>query len=315
MLKHCILFLSILLGSSYLMAQSPKIKVENITETSAYITVEVDQESDFVVADIAYLIKFDTSNKELLELSIIAQLLETKTELESTTSFEQNFLLPGTSYLVCAQGYSTSTEEGGTPVYEIFTTKGELPAMSFTIPNQEKAAFKYTVKRNSSVYGYKIGSVNKADYDEGKFSQQAVRDYLDKKEAIYNKDELSVELPKEYDTEFYILIQARDFNGKDSTFMYAVKTPKENVESENNFANQSNISLYPIPVKSISTISSAERMQKIEIYSMVGEKLFSRNINDYTYDLNLSSLSAANYIIRIYTESGKVVCKRFVVAQ
>lgn len=62
--------------------------------------------------------------------------------------------------------------------------------------------------------------------------------------------------------------------------------------------------LYPNPTNGIVTVSSAFRMDKIEVFALNGTMLLSVSTDAMSTDLDLSSLPAGTYIIRIHTNNG-----------
>lgn len=66
--------------------------------------------------------------------------------------------------------------------------------------------------------------------------------------------------------------------------------------------------LYPNPVNSILNIQLAETLEKVEVYSLLGRKVLENN----TTKINVSSLSLGVYLLKIYTQDGKIGVKRFI---
>ena len=61
--------------------------------------------------------------------------------------------------------------------------------------------------------------------------------------------------------------------------------------------NNSNISIYPNPTMGVFKISSDIKINSIEIYNILGEKIFNQN---YTNEINLSNYGKGIYFIKFY---------------
>ena len=57
---------------------------------------------------------------------------------------------------------------------------------------------------------------------------------------------------------------------------------------------------YPNPVKDVLRVSANSRMEKIEIYSLLGQNVLSKSINNTKDELNVSSLSRGVYLAKVY---------------
>ncbi len=75
---------------------------------------------------------------------------------------------------------------------------------------------------------------------------------------------------------------------------------------------QNEIQIYPNPAKDQFFIRSDEQIQTVEIYSVSGEKLLSRNGRDIQ-SLNVSNLSKGIYLVRVKTNSGKVFSQKLII--
>ena len=69
-----------------------------------------------------------------------------------------------------------------------------------------------------------------------------------------------------------------------------------------------NFTLYPNPVRNALNIKLAESLEKVEVYSVLGRKV----LENYTSVINVSNLSSGMYLLKVYTQDGKVGIKRFV---
>ena len=69
-----------------------------------------------------------------------------------------------------------------------------------------------------------------------------------------------------------------------------------------------NFKLYPNPVRNILNIQLEEILEKVEVYSILGRKVLDGN----TSTINVSNLSSGMYLLKVYTQDGKVGVKRFI---
>ena len=68
------------------------------------------------------------------------------------------------------------------------------------------------------------------------------------------------------------------------------------------------IKLYPNPVRNTLNIQLEERLEKVEVYSILGRKV----LENTTSNVNVSNLSSGMYLLKVYTQDCKVGVKRFV---
>ena len=66
--------------------------------------------------------------------------------------------------------------------------------------------------------------------------------------------------------------------------------------------------LYPNPVHNILNIQTDENLDKVEVYSILGRKVFESE----TTMINVSHLSSGLYLLKVYSQDGKVGVKRFI---
>lgn len=71
-----------------------------------------------------------------------------------------------------------------------------------------------------------------------------------------------------------------------------------------------NVSLYPVPVGNVLTISSDEQVESVEVYNAMGVRVAYEK--DNVTSLNVSGLRAGLYSIRMYTAAGHYATKTFV---
>jgi hypothetical protein len=70
-----------------------------------------------------------------------------------------------------------------------------------------------------------------------------------------------------------------------------------------------NVVAYPNPVQDNYNIQSAELINNVNIYNMLGQNVFNVLVNDMNATLDLSRLEAGLYIANIATEKGNKVIR------
>lgn len=79
--------------------------------------------------------------------------------------------------------------------------------------------------------------------------------------------------------------------------------------SVNDFNNDA-VAMFPNPVKDKLTVKSAVDINKIEVYSILGEKVLSNNLSNNT--LNMESLSKGIYLLKLYQDNQVIGVKKVV---
>ncbi len=77
---------------------------------------------------------------------------------------------------------------------------------------------------------------------------------------------------------------------------------------EVNYKDDASIILYPTQARDVITINSQYNVERIEVYTVLGEKALSSN----SKTINVSNLATGMYITKIYQEGNRVSTKRFV---
>ncbi|MDR1847140.1 MAG: choice-of-anchor J domain-containing protein [Bacteroidales bacterium] len=99
------------------------------------------------------------------------------------------------------------------------------------------------------------------------------------------------------------------FRHFDCTDMFALLIDNIAVtEGTNGLTNIDNInnvvSVYPNPVSNVLTLNSAMNMNRVEIYNVLGQKVFEAEQNGLTTSINVEELAAGNYVARIFVDGG-----------
>ena len=105
--------------------------------------------------------------------------------------------------------------------------------------------------------------------------------------------------------EIYILVWG--FGGGEDTFRisaFDVSIPL----SISNF-NSSKLNFYPNPVYDTFVLSDLNLNSKIEIYNLLGQKVFSNSSSKQTELIDLSSLSASTYILQVTSDGIQIQSK------
>ena len=80
--------------------------------------------------------------------------------------------------------------------------------------------------------------------------------------------------------------------------------------SEVDLKDDPSIGLYPNPVNDVFKLNSPRRIEKIEVYNVLGQQQDLKFQNSNT--VNASSLSTGIYILKVYQENNKISTKRFI---
>lgn len=70
--------------------------------------------------------------------------------------------------------------------------------------------------------------------------------------------------------------------------------------------------IYPNPAKNEVIIASSLEMNKVEIFNMVGQRVYEANVSGITAKVNVSNFNAGSYVAKIYTDSG-IATKKIIV--
>ena len=64
------------------------------------------------------------------------------------------------------------------------------------------------------------------------------------------------------------------------------------------------VAIYPNPTNEILTLTSSKAIEKIDIYSMVGDLVLSTDANNFVVELNLTALEAGLYTLNVHGANG-----------
>ena len=69
------------------------------------------------------------------------------------------------------------------------------------------------------------------------------------------------------------------------------------------------LSVYPNPTSDVLFVEENKNIELIEIYSLSGQRVFSKAVTGNIVELRLFQLSSGTYLVRVYTEAGVLVKK------
>jgi hypothetical protein len=70
--------------------------------------------------------------------------------------------------------------------------------------------------------------------------------------------------------------------------------------------------VYPNPAKEEVMLASSVNVEKVEIYNVLGQVVYSADVNANSVKVNTADFAAGNYVVKMYTEAG-VATKKLVV--
>ena len=70
--------------------------------------------------------------------------------------------------------------------------------------------------------------------------------------------------------------------------------------------------VYPNPAKEQVMLASSVKMNKVEIYNIVGQKIYSKDVNGISTSVSTTDFATGQYIVKMYTESGVAVKKMII---
>ena len=78
------------------------------------------------------------------------------------------------------------------------------------------------------------------------------------------------------------------------------------------YEGQASIKMYPNPSSNVTNIVSANPIQSISVYNVLGKNTLNKKVNATSYQLNLSSFSKGIYMIKVKTNGSTVMRKLLV---
>ncbi|WP_163410073.1 T9SS type A sorting domain-containing protein [Flavobacterium ajazii] len=96
---------------------------------------------------------------------------------------------------------------------------------------------------------------------------------------------------------------SQTINGFESNFRLPVKVSLTSLGI--NKLELKNLKLYPNPIKDKLTISNSSNIEKVEIYNLLGQKIFENNFNINEINIDFTNYNQNIYLIKIFSE-GKI---------
>ena len=84
------------------------------------------------------------------------------------------------------------------------------------------------------------------------------------------------------------------------------------VSNDNNISGE--ISIYPNPAKEEVTIELTDNIDNVRVVNYVGQEVYSKRITSEDV-LQIDHLNSGSYVVRLTTNSGETLIKRFVVVK
>lgn len=77
--------------------------------------------------------------------------------------------------------------------------------------------------------------------------------------------------------------------------------------------SQSDLVVYPNPGNGLFFISAPDNVRKVMVYNLSGQVVYEKSTESSTVDLNLTGMNRGTYLIKIETESGKLVSEKLII--
>lgn len=73
--------------------------------------------------------------------------------------------------------------------------------------------------------------------------------------------------------------------------------------------NLSGLTVYPNPVRDILTIAFEQDISNVEVFNLVGQNIYTKNINDKTGQIDMTHFSSGTYFIKVYCNNKSKIFK------
>lgn len=204
---------------------------------------------------------------------------------------------------------------GGTGTANITTTVSNITSnsadISFTKNDQTAYYYFYIGERSSMIQAGLLTPTDVATYLE----QQYAAGETDIADRMYESVAGTVggsENPLTAGTKYAVYAFAYNNNNVLGTYTAPIFfIPGVGIVGLNDVETLSS-SVYPNPAKDQVTFTTSSKMNKVEIFNMVGQKVYENNVNGIATSVNVSNFNAGSYIAKIYTQSG-VATQRLIV--
>ena len=104
----------------------------------------------------------------------------------------------------------------------------------------------------------------------------------------------------------YYRLRQTDIDGK-----YEIFTP---VALQCSAEQATDIDPYPVPARDmVNIISNGENMSRVEVYTIQGSRIMSREAEGTRTQINVSTFAAGAYIVKVTTETGVTISRKLIV--
>ena len=104
----------------------------------------------------------------------------------------------------------------------------------------------------------------------------------------------------------YYRLRQTDIDGK-----YEIFTP---IALQCSAEQATDIDLYPVPARDmVNIISNGENMSRVEVYTIQGSRIMSREAEGTRTQINVSTFAAGAYIVKVTTETGVTISRKLIV--
>ena len=218
---------------------------------------------------------------------------------------------------VCAIGSSDSTVVtsdytsnyiGGTGTANITTTVSNVTTSSadvdFTI-NDQTSYFYYLIAPVDTLAAYNLGT---ADAARGYLEANGTKNYEAMSGTVGSTDS-----PLTNNVEYVVYAFAYNKNEVLGTYNNPIHfiTGQGVVNGLNDVEGVSS-SVYPNPAKDNVNIASKAKIERVEMFNMMGQKVSEKSVNSMITSVNVANLNAGTYVVKVYTNAG-VATKKIVV--
>ena len=193
------------------------------------------------------------------------------------------------------------------------TITGIIPGESYTFiawykvtAGDDKDARVWSTWKNGSSTVYHVGTASDRSQDPLRGPNNG---YFDNNGGVWSKYEITITAPSGVDSFYY---EVRSYQNS-TTYWDDLSFVKNSTASLKNNAI-SGFATYPNPVsEGILNISSASSSTKnLTIFNLLGKKVLSSSFSGIKKDIDVSSINAGMYILKV-TEEGKTATKKLVI--
>ena len=194
---------------------------------------------------------------------------------------------------------------------------GEIDIMEYWGSNVISSAVHHPINGNLSVdeyvanYQYKEGVTSDFHIYALEWSNERITLSVDGINHLNYEPLIKNQFTWPFDAEQYILLNIAILSNVPANFIQStmeidyVRVYQEASLANTNFQNSSKIKLFPNPVSDKLTIINLENTnQKVEIFSIVGNKLFTCTLLNNETNIDVSSFQNGVYLIKIISETG-----------